>query len=404
MEEGSSEISVFIFSEDGIARVEVDSGPVLMYVDNLKPLNSFGNPSGTGLRLGDNDSRRVTFTSDFTFPFFGTTYSEVWVNSNGTLSFTAADFDAIEEVADLEDQPLIAPFFDDLEPNEGAIDVDFYSFTATSGTVIVAELLDDLIGSELDGVLTLYDSNGDSSPKATTSQVGSWDSRIELMLPLHGQPPADGTYHLRVVGFESFVETFEDSAGPDYFYTLRLKLGGAGGILVDLGEETEPNGEASYLNPEPDLGPLNEVVFATPITIGSEIDGTIDDLSVDVFTLQLKDHFIVTYNLVPGFGIQTNTFRVTLFDDGRIEFEYDEINQNDAIVGISPGGVEATGSEFDFTADTPGDTEDNETAIYEHFTGFNGETGKDFDLGDGTHLIFTPRAGGGYFVTLTAPG
>ena len=39
--------------------------------------------------LGDDDSRQVVLP--FAFPFFGTTYRTIFLNSDGNLTFTAAD-------------------------------------------------------------------------------------------------------------------------------------------------------------------------------------------------------------------------------------------------------------------------------------------------------------------------
>ena len=66
--------------------------------------------------LDDDDTR--AFTLPFAFPFFGTTYNKIWVNSNGNLSFTAGD--PSPDITSLgrfvAGSPRIAGFADDLDP------------------------------------------------------------------------------------------------------------------------------------------------------------------------------------------------------------------------------------------------------------------------------------------------
>ena len=75
---------------------------------------------GTLLSLGDDDSIEVPL--GFSFPFNGTNYSSVFVNSNGNLTFGSGDTDFTESVSEmLSDQPRIAPLWDDLSPNQGGL-------------------------------------------------------------------------------------------------------------------------------------------------------------------------------------------------------------------------------------------------------------------------------------------
>jgi hypothetical protein len=70
--------------------------------------------------LGDDDSEEVPL--GFTFPYQGVDYTSVFVNSNGNLTFGSGDTDFTESVSDfLNDQPRIAPLWDDLSPNQGGL-------------------------------------------------------------------------------------------------------------------------------------------------------------------------------------------------------------------------------------------------------------------------------------------
>lgn len=73
---------------------------------------------GILLTLGDDTSQQLAL--GFTFPFQGTDYTDVWVNSNGNLTFGSGDTDFSESISEfLADQPRIAALWDDLNPSIG---------------------------------------------------------------------------------------------------------------------------------------------------------------------------------------------------------------------------------------------------------------------------------------------
>jgi uncharacterized protein (TIGR03437 family) len=67
--------------------------------------------------LRDDDSERVALP--FAFPFFGATHRELYVNSDGNLTFTAADDSSSERSLGrlVAGAPRIAPLFSDLDPS-----------------------------------------------------------------------------------------------------------------------------------------------------------------------------------------------------------------------------------------------------------------------------------------------
>jgi uncharacterized protein (TIGR03437 family) len=68
--------------------------------------------------LGDDDTRQ--FPLPFRFPFYGNTYSQVWVNSDGNLTFAAGDKGSDDRSLGrmAAGPPRIAPLFDDLDPTQ----------------------------------------------------------------------------------------------------------------------------------------------------------------------------------------------------------------------------------------------------------------------------------------------
>jgi hypothetical protein len=84
---------------------------------------SFDSPSGNPIELGDDDSRPVNL--GFNFVFYGASYSSVYVNSDGNLTFTSPD--TTSSPRDLGrfsgGPPRIGPFFSDLDPTNRGVNV-----------------------------------------------------------------------------------------------------------------------------------------------------------------------------------------------------------------------------------------------------------------------------------------
>jgi len=68
--------------------------------------------------LGDDDTRRIPLP--FPFPFYGARYTELYINSDGNLTFTAPDFASTSRSLGrmTAGPPRIAPLFDDLDPSQ----------------------------------------------------------------------------------------------------------------------------------------------------------------------------------------------------------------------------------------------------------------------------------------------
>jgi uncharacterized protein (TIGR03437 family) len=89
-----------------------------------------GSAAGQGspvVALGDDDARQ--FTLPFAFPFYGATYRQVFLNSDGNLTFTATESSSTSRSLGrmTGGPPRIAPLFDDLDPTQPGGSVRFYA-------------------------------------------------------------------------------------------------------------------------------------------------------------------------------------------------------------------------------------------------------------------------------------
>ena len=75
-----------------------------------------GTGTATTMSLGDDDSAQVSLP--FPFVFYGTTYTSVFLNSDGNLTFKVSDVEISERNLSrvISGAPRIAPLFDDLNP------------------------------------------------------------------------------------------------------------------------------------------------------------------------------------------------------------------------------------------------------------------------------------------------
>src|SRR5690242_1556598 len=74
--------------------------------------------SGTFLKLGDDDSQAVALP--FAFPYFGKSYQQLFVNSDGNVTFTAGDAASTDRSFGrfIGGVPRIAALFTDLDPTQ----------------------------------------------------------------------------------------------------------------------------------------------------------------------------------------------------------------------------------------------------------------------------------------------
>ncbi len=95
-------------------------GPGGSYMFTQRP-ETIGSDFGTQITLTDDDTRQITFSGGFRFPFFGASYTSVFINSDGNITFGQGD--SASTARDLSrfngGPPRIAGFFADLDPSTG---------------------------------------------------------------------------------------------------------------------------------------------------------------------------------------------------------------------------------------------------------------------------------------------
>lgn len=184
--------------------------------------------AGNGGTLAQNDDHDG-FDSylEYTFPSTGTYVVRVKSNYSCcggpdyayTLRLTSLAAPATPTPLPIDDPdncPTItsgAVISDAIDP-EG--DRDYYCFSGNAGQTIIADIdamEDD--GSLLDGVLTLFDDQGEDLYRSDDPAQGVFDPYIEFVLPYTGE------YYLRVEALEHPY-----SGGPAYTYTLRFTIPG----------------------------------------------------------------------------------------------------------------------------------------------------------------------------------
>lgn len=241
--------------------------------------------------LGDDDSRR--FALPFAFPFYGTAYREIWVNSDGNLTFTGGDSASMERSLGRLNAglPRIAPLFEDLDPSAAPEGVRVFAEPGrfVVSWVAVPQFTNTGIGSPQTFQARLYPDghielayNGISTSGAVVG-LSPGGLKSEAMLVSFGSDPSGdypgtvaerfgGTLEVDVTtAAQRFYETHEDAYDYLVFFnnegvaagtsavafesTVRNNRSGYGDVQVDAGREF---GSAARLQAIMNMGPLTQ--------------------------------------------------------------------------------------------------------------------------------------------------
>ncbi len=155
---------------------------------------------GERLDLGDDDSVRIDFPEDFRFPFFNRTYSSVFVNSNGNVTFeqsgSGAWFPSVDEM--LEGPPRIAPLWIDLDPTAAAEDGGVFVIFLDGRVRVTWLRVPWFWGEGLNTVqLTLF-TNGRTA--VAYGDVGAADDSADVIV---GVSPGRGSENVELVDYDA---------------------------------------------------------------------------------------------------------------------------------------------------------------------------------------------------------
>ncbi len=258
------------------------------YLGEARPVafDQTARTSGTALALADDDSQRIALP--FVFPYFDGSYSEVFVNSDGNLTFGAGDEDTASRSLSraLSGAPRIAALYADFNPAAVGAEVRAFvlsdrlvvtwdgvpQFGSTRRQTFQADLRSDgsiafhyLSISLTDAIVGIFPGGGASEPDpvdlSSAFAVGPGGA-AELFSLFAALDPMSATRrfyasHADVYDFVFLFNNFGLSPGPGTFaYELNVRndILGIGDVLVgkeifDLGAEFgSPKRLASFLN------------------------------------------------------------------------------------------------------------------------------------------------------------
>lgn len=190
----------------------------------------------TGGAASDDSGESVNY--GFSFPFFGVTYTNCYVNSNGSITFGASDSDFSESLTEFSQQePRISGWWDDLNPG-------------AAGTVNQKALSDRLV--------ITYDQVPEwSNTGAKSWQVTMWDTgRIDIFYGTMTGSTNDGIVGISPGGSLRTQQSFDFSATVFPNWT-------------NVGTGSFPYEQWSSAGP--DLAPGGWIVFDP---VGPSFDGT----------------------------------------------------------------------------------------------------------------------------------
>ncbi|MBT8109461.1 MAG: PPC domain-containing protein, partial [Gammaproteobacteria bacterium] len=240
--------------------------------------------------------------------------------------------------------------FTEISPAAG--DIDFFSFEASAGQYVIIETT----RGQVDTVLGVFNSAG--------VLIAANDDFNGLLSRIEGFVPADDTYTVAVTfccdyDFDG-VDPGQGLPFDEGRYVLDVQL--FDGIPLALGDETvinlggfgfsfpydgnsysdvfiSSNGFISFGAPEFDFSPSvaefeNGAPRVAPLWEDLDASGALVLANTDGAT-ELSIEFVD----VPEFGgIGSNNFKVTLFSNGDVHYDYGGVTASGAVVGAAQGG------------------------------------------------------------------
>ena len=275
--------------------------------------------------LGDDDSRSVPLP--FAFPYFGVTYREIFINSDGNLTFTAGDGASLARSLGRLNAgpPRIAPLFEDLDPSAapGGVRVLAEANRFVVSWAEVPEFQDIGVGPLQTFQVRLYPDGriefawGSIATSGAVVGITPGGLRGESSLVSFATEPSaeyagtvaerfGGTLELDITSAaQRFYETHEDaydylvffndlgiaaeSSAVAYESTVRNSRGGYGDEQFDVGREF---GSAARLQAVMNMGPLSQYPASPEARVPAR--GTVGDTPVTVIAHE-AGHLFLAY-------------------------------------------------------------------------------------------------------------
>lgn len=226
--------------------------------------NGLGGVAGFGentFTANDDGSQFVSLTPVFDsgLNFFGTTYDNVWINNNGNITFNSAQrtFTPFVLTSDTNN-PIIAPFFADVDTRGGAV-------TASPGGTSTGS---NLVYWDLDDVNDIF--------TVTWDDVGSFNSNTDqtnaFQLSLFGTGGTDFNFEFRYENIEWTTGSasgttaaragFSSGNGVDFF---ELPISGDVDGLLNLSELSNINIDGNFQFTSEGSAVVNPPINSVPL-------------------------------------------------------------------------------------------------------------------------------------------
>ena len=380
------------------------------------------------LTLSDDDTRKVEL--HFGFPFYGTSYSQVYLNADGNLTFGAGDSQSADRSKSrfLTFAPRIAALYADLNPTAG-------------GKVMYGKQEPNSSYFQWEGV-PVYNKSGGNTVRVTLQASGQIDiavgsvsgSTFIVGVSRGGQGNADTELDLSNAGAEipylSGNASFEvfgsqhgfDLAGRTVSFTTGSQPGPDAGPGPDGGPPTPPpettlplgdddtravplgfsfplfgktytevhvnsDGNLTFGGGDGESTERSEQRFLTGAPRIALMYADLDPTAGGTVRYRHDDasSITITYDGVPRFGgTQGNTVSATLDASGRVSVVMGNVAAGSAIIGLSRGGAGNSAAPTDLSGAGQSIPFGGANAVYEVFA-----SGQPVDL-VGTSFTFTP--------------
>ena len=337
-----------ITAEDGLAGVSC-GGAVTSGFETASDLSAFA-PSRINLHnqpavyelftSGDNPNDLAMSTVRYNGT---TTYNDSWAEPNDSVRTARR--------VQLPFDTTAISRFSEIEPAGG--DVDYFEFTASAGTTVVAEV----IGGRLDSLIGLFKVEGRGNKKTGVLIDYDDDGGAGLLSRLVVPIFEDGSYALAVTTFADFDFSGDGFSGGRYV----LDLFAVDGIVLGLGDDDFEEVPLGFTFPYQGadwtsvfVNSNGNLTFGAGDTDFSEsvadfLDGEPriaplwDDLSPNnggqVIFESGAGWATVSFIGVPEFvSTGSNNFSVTMRADGSVSIAYGDVSATDGLAGVTEGG------------------------------------------------------------------